>query len=162
MQWSPPLSWSNSSMVFSGRWTSWVKFKETVGNSWAVLKVILGHKYHHSHYMRSISADYSQNPQQKVSFLLLHILSLIVSSSRRMLHFDVWPSFPVTNVNASLMPILARQSYSRLNVFRLQFFSVHFPCFLIAVACLTRPLRSPFAIHDADSKQSKKNIWKNK
>ena len=46
--------------------------------------------------MRSISADYSQNPQQKVSFFLLRILSLIVSSSRRMLPFDVWPSFPVT------------------------------------------------------------------
>ena len=27
----------------------WVKSKETVGNSWTVLKVILGHKYHHNH-----------------------------------------------------------------------------------------------------------------
>ena len=26
-----------------------VKSKETVGNSWSVLKVILGHKYHHNH-----------------------------------------------------------------------------------------------------------------
>ena len=26
-----------------------VKSKETVGNSWTVLKVILGHKYHHNH-----------------------------------------------------------------------------------------------------------------
>ena len=25
------------------------KSKETVGNSWTVLKVILGHKYHHNH-----------------------------------------------------------------------------------------------------------------
>ena len=27
----------------------WVKSKETAGNSWTVLKVILGHKYHHNH-----------------------------------------------------------------------------------------------------------------
>ena len=26
-----------------------VKSKETVRNSWTVLKVILGHKYHHNH-----------------------------------------------------------------------------------------------------------------
>ena len=26
-----------------------VKSKQTVGNSWNVLKVILGHKYHHNH-----------------------------------------------------------------------------------------------------------------
>ena len=26
-----------------------VKSKETVGNSWTILKVILGHKYHHNH-----------------------------------------------------------------------------------------------------------------
>ena len=26
-----------------------VKSKEMVGNSWTVLKVILGHKYHHNH-----------------------------------------------------------------------------------------------------------------
>ena len=26
-----------------------VKSKETIGNSWTVLKVILGHNYHHSH-----------------------------------------------------------------------------------------------------------------
>ena len=69
--------------------------------------------------MRSISADYSQNLQQKVSFL--HILSLIVNSSGCTLPFDIWPSFPVA-MNASLVPILARQSYSQLNVLRLQFF----------------------------------------
>ena len=45
--------------------------------------------------LRSISADYSQNPQQKVSFF--HIfLSLIVSSSWLLMPFDVRPSFPVT------------------------------------------------------------------
>ena len=33
------IGWQNKS----------VKSKETVGNSWTVLKVILGHKYHHNH-----------------------------------------------------------------------------------------------------------------
>ena len=51
-----------------------VKSKETVGNSWTVSKVILGHKYHHNHYMRSISTDYSQNPQQKVIFFIYFCL----------------------------------------------------------------------------------------
>ena len=75
--------------------------------------------------MRSISTHYSWNPQQKVSFFHI-LLSLIVSSTRRMLPFDIWPSFPV---NASFVPILARQSYSRLNVLRLQFSdSVVFNC----------------------------------
>ena len=38
------------SMVRYKRWcTCAVKSKETVGNSWIVLKVILGHKYHHNH-----------------------------------------------------------------------------------------------------------------
>ena len=44
-----------------GHWL--VKSKETVGNSWTILKVILGHKSHQNHKMRSISTDYSQNPQ---------------------------------------------------------------------------------------------------
>ena len=30
-------------------WKNWVKSKETIGNSWTVLKVILGHKYYHNH-----------------------------------------------------------------------------------------------------------------
>ena len=49
-----------------------VKSKETVGNFWPVLKVILGHKYHN---------HYSRKPQQ--NFFVFHIfLSLIVSSRR--------------------------------------------------------------------------------
>ena len=44
----------------------WVKSKETVGNSWTVLKVILG--------QNSISTDYSQNPQQKVSLFIYFCL----------------------------------------------------------------------------------------
>ena len=47
-----------------------------------LFKVILGHKYHYNHQMRSLSTDYSQNPQQKVSFIIIIFLSLIVSSRR--------------------------------------------------------------------------------
>ena len=44
-----------------------------------------------------ISTDYSQNPQQKVSFLVVVFwYSLDFVSSQRMLPFDIWPSFPVT------------------------------------------------------------------
>ena len=89
------------------------------------------------------------------------------------------------------MPILARQSYSRLNVLRLHFFSVHFPCdfgktivlttqrsqiaffsrtFSVVFNCrslfnetaVLRRLRSPFAIRDADTKQSKTKIYEQK
>ena len=45
--------------------------------------------------------------------------------------------FPSNNVNASLVQILARQTTQRSQT---AIFSVHFPWFLIAVACLTRPL----------------------
>ena len=69
-------------------------------------------------------------------------------------------------MNASLVPILARQSYSRLNVLRLQFFrtfSVVFNCRSLfneaAYLAALRRLRPPFAIHDADSKQSKTKIY---
>ena len=96
------------------------------------------------------------------------ILSLIVSSSGRMLPFDVLPSFPVTTWTLpSVVPILASQSYSRLNVLRLQFFrtfSVVFNCRSLLVneaAYLAEPrrLRSPFAIRGADLKQSKTKIY---
>jgi len=69
-------------------------------------------------------------------------------------------------VNASLVPILARQSYSRLNVLKVQFFSAHFPWFLIAVACLTRPLTKQHFVGFVRRLQSMmptrnkdKNIW---
>ena len=92
----------------------------------------------------------------KGDLFIFHIFSsLIVSSSRRMLPFDVWQifmallqtshvlsthavsiinsnMFPSNNVNTSLVPILVRQSYSR----RYAIFSV--PSF--SVACLTKPL----------------------
>ena len=55
-----------------------VKSKETVGNSWTVLKVILGHKHHHNHSMRSVSTEYSQNPQQKMIFFIYFCLWLSV------------------------------------------------------------------------------------
>ena len=59
-----------------------VKSKETVGNSWTVLKVILGRKYHHNHSVRSISTDYSQNPQQKMSFIVYCCLRLLYRKRR--------------------------------------------------------------------------------
>ena len=66
------------------------------------------------------------------------------------------------------MPILARQSYSRLNVPTqtaiLQLaFSVVFNCRSLfneaAYLAALRRFRSPFAIRDADSKQSKTKIY---
>ena len=72
-------------------------------------------------------------------FLLLHILSLLVSSSRRMLPFDVWPCFPVTTWTLPYADfgktIVLTTQRSQIAIF-----SVHFPWFLIAAACLTRPL----------------------
>ena len=85
-----------------------------------------------------------------------------------MLPFDVWPSFPV---NASFVPILARQSYSRLNVLsRLHFFrsfSAVFNCRSwfneAAYLAALRRLRSPFAIRDWRRLETIKdeNIWNN-
>ena len=48
---SPPLSDLSSAFLLflTHDENVGVKSKETVGNSWTVLKVILGHKYHHSH-----------------------------------------------------------------------------------------------------------------
>ena len=67
------------------------------------------------------------------------------------------------------MPILARESYSQLNVLRLQFFSIlflFFNCHSLfneaAYLAAFRRLRSPFAIHDANSKQSKTKIYEKK
>ena len=118
--------------------------------------------------MRSIFADYSQKSATKrwVFFIFFCLwLSVRVGG---LLTFDVWPSFPVTTWTLPLCPILARLSYSRLNVLILHFFPFIFRGFLIAVACLTRAaylaalrqLRSPFAIRDARLETIKdKNIW---
>ena len=72
----------------------WVISKETVGNSWTVLKVILGHKYHHNHSVRSISTDYSQNPQQKVSFIVYCCLRLLYRKRRH----DAQITWPTTSL----------------------------------------------------------------
>ena len=54
----PRDSWRHffsPNLLFSVPWCClhpsqvWVKSKGAVGNSWTVLKVILGHKYHHNH-----------------------------------------------------------------------------------------------------------------
>ena len=136
-----------------------------VGNSWTVLKVILGHIYHHNHHMRSISADYSQNLQQKVSCFIIYFC-LWLSVSRFMLPFDVWPSFSVTTWTLPYADfgktIILRTEHSQIAIF-----SVHSARFLIAIACLTMPLYlaalfrlcSPFAICDINLKQSKTKIY---
>jgi len=124
--------------------------------------------------MRFISTDDNQNPQQKVSFLLLFSYIVFVFDCFESPHVALWhlTSFPNNNVNASLVPMLARQSYSRLNVLRLQLllFSVYFPCVFNCrslfneaayLAALRRP-RSPFAICDTDSKQSETKIYEKK
>ena len=122
--------------------------------------------------MRPISTDRSQNLKQKVifvCFVFVFILFLFfVLDYFESAHVARWhlTSFPSNNVNASLVPILARQSYSRLNVLRLQFFrtfSVVFNCRSLfneaAHLAVPRRLRSPFAIRDANSKQSKTKIY---
>ena len=53
------------------------KSKHIVGNSWPVLKAILGYKYHRNHSMKSISTDHSQNPQQKVVVVVVVCFSYI-------------------------------------------------------------------------------------
>ena len=71
-------------------------------------------------------------------------LSLVVSSSRRMLPFDVWPSFPVTTWTLQRERFLSADFGKTIvpttEGSQTAIFSVHFPWFLIAVACLTRPL----------------------
>ena len=64
------------------------------------------------------------------------------------------------------MPILARQSYSRLRVLRLQFFLYIFRVFNChslfneaAYLAALRRLHSPFAILDANLKQAKTKIY---
>ena len=77
----------------------WVISKETVGNSWTVLKVILGHKYHHNHSVRSISTDYSQNPQQKMRFIVYCCLRLLYRKHRHDAQIT-WPSTSLWGVDA--------------------------------------------------------------
>ena len=94
-------------------------------------------------------------------------LSLIVSSSRRMLSFDVWPSFPVTTWT---LPYISAD-FGKTIILTTQrsqiaFFPVHFRWFFNCLslfneaaylAALCR-LRSQFAISDANSKQSRTKI----
>ena len=102
-------------------------------------------------------------PQQKVSF---SFMSLIVSSSRLMLPFDVWPSFPVTTWTLPYADF-GKIIVLTMNVLILQFFSSSFSAVFncrslfneAAYLAALRRLRSPSAIRDADSKQSKTKIY---
>ena len=103
----------------------------------------------------------------KVDFFLHIFLSLIVSSGLRMLPFDVWPSFPVTTWTLPWCRFWQdnhthNSTFSDCNFFSRTFSRV-FNCRSLfnEAACLAalRRLRSPFAIHDANSKQSKTKIY---
>ena len=67
--------------VFISQMERWVvKSKETVGNSWTVLKVILGHKYHHNQSLNEVRM-YHLQPKSATKGDFFHIfLSLIVST----------------------------------------------------------------------------------
>ena len=140
------------------------KSKEKVGNSWTVSKVILGHKYHHKDTIItwvSIFTDYSQNSQQKVIFFIYFCLWLSVRVGACChLTFDL--------VSQSQRERFLSAYFGKTIVLTTQrsqiaFFSVVFNCRSLfneaAYLAALRRLRSPFAICDADSKQSKTKIF---
>ena len=74
-----------------------VKSKETVGNSWTVLKVILGHKYHHKHTekncnLRTLSRE-AANIGTKEALIIIIIMyiyhALINALSAHMIHINL-------------------------------------------------------------------------
>jgi len=96
-------------------------------------------------------------------------LSLIVSSSRLMFPFDVWPSFPVTmwtlpyaDFGKTIVVRTHDWTFSDCNFFPRSFSAV-FNCRSLfneaAYLAALRRLRLSFAIRDADSKQSKTKIY---
>ena len=114
--------------------------------------------------MRSVSTDYSQNLQQKVSFAYIFVFDCQFES--RMLPFDVWPSFPVTTWTILSCRFWQDNrthdsTFSDCNFFRT--FSMVFNCHSLfneaAYLAALRQLRSPFAIREANSKQSKTKIY---
>ena len=99
----------------------------------------------------------------KGEFLFLFV-SLIVSSSRLMLPFDVWPSFPVTTWT------LPYADFGKIIVLLTEHSQIAFHSFSVVLNCRSlfseaaylaalHQLRSPFAIREADSKQSKTKIY---
>ena len=113
---------------------------------------------------------YRLQPKSGTKGDFFHIfVSLIVSSSQLMLPFDVWPSFPVTTWTVPWCRFWQDSrthdsTFSDCNCFRT--FSVVFNCRSLfneaAYLAALHRLRSPFAIRDADSKQSKTKILKTK
>ena len=102
-------------------------------------------------------------PKSATKGELFHIfLSLSVSSSRLILPFDVWPSFPVTTwmlPYADFGKIIVFTTERSQTAFFPRSFSMVFNCCSLfneaAHLAALRRFRSPFAIRDANSKQSK-------
>ena len=79
-----PAGWDQ--LALSGSQSAWLISKETVGNSWSVLKVILGHKYHHKQhfvgFVRHLQYVMPTRNNQRQKYmgknrLLLRILAVI-------------------------------------------------------------------------------------
>ena len=91
---------------------------------------------------------------------------LIVTSRRLMLPFDAWTSFPLTMWTLPYADfgktIVLTTERSQIAIF-FRSFSAVFNCRSLfneaAYLAALRPLRSPFAIRDADSKQAKTKIY---
>ena len=122
-----------------------VKSKETVGNSWTVSSWVTNITNIKWDPYLPITAKIRN--KRWVFFIYFCLwLSVRVGACCPLTFYLV----PSNNVNASLVPILARQSYSRLNILRLQFFrafSVVFNCGSLfneaAYVSALRRLRSP-------------------
>ena len=138
----------------------WVKSKETVGKSYCGLQIS-------SQSWNEVHMFWLQPKSATKGDFFHKLLSLIVSSSPLMLPFDVWPSFPSNNVNASLCRFRQDNrthewTFSDCNFFPFIFRgSYNYRSLLNEAAYLAvlRRLRSPFEIRDADSKQSKPKIY---
>ena len=100
-------------------------------------------------------------------FVFPHIFwFLIVTSRRLMLPSDPWPSFPLTMWTLPYADfgktIVLTTERSQIAIFSVPFSAV-FNCRSLfneaAYLAALRPLRSPFAIRDADSKQAKTKIY---
>ena len=125
-----------------------VKSKETVGNSWTILsKLFWVTNITNIKWDPYLPITAKIRNKRWVFFIYFCLWVSVRAGACCPLTFYLVPS---NNVNASLVPILARHSYSRLNILRLQFFrafSVVFNCGSLfneaAYVSALRRLRSP-------------------
>ena len=150
------LETHSSGAVWESRWPSWAAVRPNEPSGFHGRKAILGKiqgdgrkflDHLKSYFGLQISSQslnevhmFRLQPKSATKGEFFHIfLSLIVSSSRLMLPFDVWPSFPVTTWTlpyADFGKIIVLTSERS----QIAIFSVHFSRFIITVACWTRPL----------------------